>query len=477
MIDRRTGLSLLITAALLSTTLSAFAQAPENLETRYRKTGDRIIQAAMLNEGAWEKLAHLCDRIGPRLSGSAGYDEAVRWAVQQMKTDGLQNVMTPPVKVPCWVRGREQAALVEPFSRALHVLGLGGSVPTPAGGLVARVVVVKSFEELEALAPETARGAIVLFNPPWEGYGRTVRYRSSGASRAAKAGAAGVLIRSVTPNSLQSPHTGMLNYEPNVPKIPAAALSVEDAAFLERLYSKAERPTVRLELESQSLPDADSANVVGEIRGSEKPEEIVVISAHLDSWDVGQGAHDDGGGCVVALESAHLIQSLGLKPRRTIRVVLFANEENGLQGGTAYREWVKSEIKHHVAAIELDSGVEKPQGFGASFLNLDRESQARSDAFRKLGEIGKLLETMQSGTVSEGGGGADIGPLMREGVPGFALRSQGGSYFDWHHSAADTLDKVNPDYLRRNLAAATVLLYVLADMPDLLVSPEPPGTN
>jgi len=426
----------------------------------------------MQNDGAWEKLTQLCDQIGPRLSGSAEYEKAVRWAEQQMKADGLVNVCTPPVKVPWWVRGREQATLVQPFSRGLHVLGLGGSVPTPAGGLLARVVVVNDFEQFDALAPETVRGAIVLFNPPWDGYGRLARYRTSGPSQAAKVGAAGVLIRSVTPNSLQTPHTGMLHYEENAPKIPAAALSVEDAAFLERLYRNSQRPSVRLELDSRSLPDVDSANVIGEIRGSEKPEEIVVIGAHLDSWDVGQGAHDDGGGCVVAMEAARLIQSLGLKPRRTIRVVLFANEENGLRGAAAYREWVNSDVKRHVAAIELDAGVEKPQGFGASFLKLERESPTRAEAYRKLGEIGALLETIEAGTVTEGGGGADIGPLMRDGVPGLALRSQGGSYFDWHHSAADTLDKVNPDHLRRNLAAAAVLLYVLADMPEPLVVPE-----
>jgi len=455
---------------IVLSTAGALAGEPASLDTMYRETAEQITQAAMGNETAWERLAFVCDEIGPRLSGSAQYEQAVRWAVEQMKSDGLVDVSTPLVKVPHWVRGQERATLVYPFERKLHLLGLGGSVPTPAGGLLARVVVVNNFEQLDALSPESVRGAIVLFNPPYEGYGKTSRYRFSGPSRAAKAGAAAVLIRSVTQNSLQSPHTGMLSYDAANPRIPAAALSVEDAAYLERLFRTNRQPTVRLELESQTLPDVDSANVVGEIKGARRPEEIVVIGGHLDSWDVGQGAQDDAGGCVVAMEAARLIRSLGLKPRRTIRVVLFANEENGLRGATAYHDWIATDPRKHVAAIELDAGVEKPQGFGVSLLKLERQSPAWSEAFRRAREIGKLLEAIEAGTVSEGGGSADIGPLIRDGVPGFGIRSEGGSYFDWHHSAADTLDKVNPDHLRRNLAVAAVLLYVLADMPEPLVT-------
>ncbi len=255
------------------------------------------------------------------------------------------------------------------------MLGLGNSIGTPPEGLTAEAVVVRNFDELEALG-EKVRGKIVVYNAPFTTYGQTVGYRGSGASRASKYGAVAAIVRSVTPTSLQTPHTGALRYSDESPKIPAAAVTIEGAEMLQRMYDRGERPRLRLKMEAHFLPDAESANVVAELKGSEKPEEIVLVSGHFDSWDVGQGAHDDGGGCIVSWEVARLLKSLNLRPRRTIRVVLFTNEENGLRGGTGYRDAHKAEVGQHVLAIESDSGVFRPTGFG---LSDTASPQARAD--------------------------------------------------------------------------------------------------
>ena len=406
-----------------------------------------------------EKLSYLCDRIGNRLSGSPGLEKAVTWAAAQMRADGLSNVVTPHVKVPHWVRGAESASLVEPVMRPLNILGLGGSVATPKRGITADVVPVSSFDELDKKGRAAIEGKIVLFNVPYEGYGRTVAYRMSGASRAARLGAVATLVRSVTPTSLQSPHTGALEYQDGFPKIPAAAVTIEDALMIQRLVESGTNVVVHLEMEAHMLPDADSANVIGEIPGTEHPEEIVAIGGHIDSWDVGAGAQDDGSGIITALEAAHIIHKLGLKPRRTLRVVFWTNEENGGAGGRAYREWAGDTVKNHVASIEMDGGAEKPLGFGLSASG-DMQSM-----LARVREIGPLLDRIEAGSMQPGGGGADIGPLMMDGVPGFALRTVGTHYFDWHHSRADTVDKVKLEDLRANIAAMAVMSYVLADMP------------
>jgi carboxypeptidase Q len=409
-----------------------------------------------------DKLTYLCDRIGHRLSGSPALDQAVAWAAAQMKTDGLANVVTPRVKVPHWVRGNESAALVEPVSRSLNILGLGGSVGTPKKGITAEVVPVSSFEELAKKGRNAIQGKIVLFNVPYESYARTVVYRTGGPSRAARLGAIAVLVRSITPVSIQSPHTGTLEYSDGAPRIPAAAVTIEDALVIQRLVDAGSTVSVHLEMEAHTLPDADSANVIGEIPGREKPEEVVVIGGHLDSWDVGAGAQDDGTGCITALEAAHLIYKAGLRPRRTLRVVFWTNEENGGAGGQAYREWVGEAVKNHIAAIEMDGGAERPLGFG---LTANGDMQAM---LAKASEIGNLLRRVDAGSVQSGGGGADIAPLMRDGVPGLAVRTAGTHYFEWHHTRADTVDKVNLDDLRANIAAMAVMAYVLADMPESL---------
>ena len=334
----------------------------------YRTIAARILAAARADRGAYDKLAQLTDRIGHRLSGSPELDRAIAWATRAMTDDGLE-AHTEKVMVPHWVRGAEDAALVAPVARPLRIVGLGGTVATPRAGIDAPVVVVHDWKELEA-AGDRVKGAIVLYDvamPAWteengSGYGKVVEFRWQGAMRAAKQGAVGVLMRSVTAHSLCSPHTGAMGYDDKVAKIPAAAISVEDSALIDRLARRG-AVTVHLHLESQQLPDAESANVIGELRGRERPDEIVVLGGHIDSWDVGQGAHDDGAGIVTMMEALAVLKKLGVAPRRTIRAVLFTNEENGLRGGKAYAEHHKDELARTVLAIEADSGGFTPRGF------------------------------------------------------------------------------------------------------------------
>ncbi|MDH5589550.1 MAG: M20/M25/M40 family metallo-hydrolase, partial [Gemmatimonadota bacterium] len=288
-------------------------------------------------------------------------------------------------------------------------------------------------------------------------YGETVQYRGNGAVWAAQAGAVASLVRSVGPASLQTPHTGGMRYDPDVPRIPHAALTVEDAQMLHRMQERGERIEVHLSMEAQTLPDAPSRNVVAEIVGSEFPDEVVVLGGHSDSWDVGQGAMDDGGGIVVAWEAVRLMKALGLRPRRTVRVVLWTNEENGLRGGTRYAEDHADE--RHVLAMESDGGVFKPAGFG--FTGSDR-------AYEMVREVGRLLDGIGSGTITRGGGGADIGPLMRTGVPGMGLSVDGTKYFWYHHTDADTIDKLDPDEVALCVATMAVMAYVVADLPEAL---------
>jgi carboxypeptidase Q len=426
----------------------------------YRERAARIIGAALTDDTAYRRLAWLTDRIGHRLSGSAALGRAVEWATAEMRRDRLDNVRAEKVTVPHWVRGEESLELLEPVGRTLPMLGLGGSEGTPAEGVTGEVVVVRSFDELDALG-ERARGKVVLYNVPFTTYGQTVAYRGAGASRAARHGAVAALVRSVGPISLQTPHTGSLRYLENTPRIPAAGVTIEGAELLQRMYDRGERPRVRLKMQARFLPDAESANVVAELRGRERPEEVVLVGAHLDSWDVGQGAHDDGGGCIVAWEVARLLKELNLRPRRTIRVVLFTNEENGLRGGTAYRDAHRAALPNHVLAIESDSGVFRPTGFG---LSASATPQARAD----MQEIAKLLSGIRADRINPDGGGADISPIMAEGVNGASLDVDGSRYFDIHHTHADTLDKVSPQELAACVAAMAVMAYVVADMPDRL---------
>ncbi len=425
---------------------------------QYRDVADRIIDAALSDSGAYRRLAVLTDRFGPRFSGTDNLERAIDWILDQMRTDGLESVRGEPVMVPRWVRGEESAELLEPRRRRLPMLGLGGSIGTPAQGIMAPVLVVQSFDDLSRRAAE-ARGKIVLFNVPFTNYGETVRYRGAGAVAAARAGAVASLIRSVTPYSQQTPHTGGMSYNDSVPRIPHAAITVEDAAMLQRMQDRGERIVVRLSMSAQTLPDAPSRNVVAELRGSQQPNQVVVLGGHIDSWDVGQGAMDDGGGSVVSWEAVRLLKRLGLAPRRTIRVVLWTNEENGLRGGTGYRDAHASELSNHVLAIESDGGVFAPSGFG--FGGADA-------AFATVREIGSLLQPIGAGEITRGGGGADIGPLAREGVPVMGLSVEGSRYFYYHHTDADTMDKLDPREMALCVATIAVMAYVVADLPESL---------
>ncbi len=467
------ALLLALALALLLTGSPASALPPDD-------PVPRILGAALVDQDGWEKLEHLTTVIGHRLSGSPQLEEAIVWASEAMRDEGLENVRTPEVMVPYWVRGEESAELLAPQRRPLPILGLGRSVGTPEGGIEAPVVVVESFDHLDLLPDEEIEGRIVVYAVPWEGYGGTVIYRSAGASRAAARGAVAVLVRSATGRSLSTPHTGALRYDEAEPMIPAAAITPEDAEWMKRVAQRGEEIRVRLTMGAKTLPDAASANVIAEIVGSELPDEVVVMGGHYDSWDVGQGAHDDGAACMAAWHALTLIHRLGLRPRRTLRVVLWTNEENGLRGGQAYRDSLGDDVASHVAAIEMDSGVETPLGLGLGLVGIDAESgdPVYEGAYEALRAMAAPLEAIGAGTISRGGGGADIGPLMRDGVPGLGMRTVGEHYFDWHHTWADTLDKVDPQDFRKAVALLAVMGWSLAESPDRLVPAEwtpPPG--
>lgn len=436
---------------------------------QYRDAANRIVRAALAQNQAYERLEYLCIRFGHRLSGSAALEKAIDWAVETMKSDGQENVRREKVMVPHWVRGRESVTLLEPRIEPLEMLGLGGSVGTPPEGITAPVIVVSDEEELEALG-DRVRGKIVLFNkimPDYDpahgsGYGTTVRYRVHGARMAAERGAVASLIRSVTAKSLNTPHTGQMRYGDDTKQIPSAALTIEGAETITRLQALGIPVVLNLKMEAKTFPDAESANVVAELRGSTWPQEVIVIGGHYDSWDVGHGAHDDGGGCIVAMEAINVLRKLNMIPRRTIRVVLWTNEENGLRGGRAYAKDHAQELANHVAAIELDSGVFRPTGFGLGCKDEDRQRIAAD----QLQEILDLIKPSISGLTSKtGGGGADISPMRDAGVVLIGHRAEGSKYFDYHHTAADTIDKVDPLELDQNVAVLATVAYILADMP------------
>ena len=433
-------------------------QAPEWLDV-YRAPASRIIGEALSDTFAWNRLAELSDTFGHRLSGSSALEQAIQWAAEEMRRDGLENVRLDPVMVPHWVRGREAARVVRPVAQELVMLGLGGSVGTPPEGVEAEALLVGSFDELDARAAEVA-GKIVVYNVPFTTYTQTVRYRTTGASRAARHGAVASLVRSVGPKGHRTPHTGALSYTDDDPRIPAAAITVEDTTLLQRLQDRGTPPTVHLMMEAQTLPDVESANVIGEIRGREYPDEVVVVGGHIDSWDVGTGSSDDGGGCIVTWDALRILQKLGLRPRRTLRVVLWTNEENGLRGGLAYRDRYADQLDDHVMMLESDSGVFRPLGFGFTGNRRARET---------VETIASLLTGIDADRVGPTGGGADIGPSVRAAnIPSLSLDVDGSAYFSVHHTPADTMDMIDPTEVARNVAAVAVMAYVIADLPDRL---------
>jgi carboxypeptidase Q len=456
---RRLLLVLVIAVTIGASDARLRGQSPPAWLDPYRDPAARLIGEATGNTFAWNRLAVLTDSIGNRLSGSPQLGRAIDWAVAEMKRDGLENVHAEKVMVPHWVRGSESADLVEPARHQMVMLGLGNSVGTRAEGLQADVLTVHSFNELDALAPQ-AKGKIVFFNVAYTAYEETVTYRSEGPSRAARVGAAAVLVRAIGPPGLRTPHTGALQYAADAPPIPAAAITTEDADRLQRIAARGERVVVRLKMDAHFEPDAESANVVGELRGREKPDEVVVVGGHIDSWDVGAGASDDGGGCVVTWEALRLMKKLNLRPRRTVRVVLWTNEENGTRGGNAYRDQHRAELANHVMMLESDNGVFRPLGFGFS---------GGETARQKLKAIATLLRGVGADSIVPGGGGADINPSTREAaIPGLALAVDESKYFLIHHTPADTVDKIDPVEMARCAAAIAVVTYVVADLPERL---------
>ena len=437
--------------------LSLFAQSPTWVD-QYRPAAQRLIAESQSSDFAWQRLAELTDTYGPRLSGSVGLERAIDWAVETMQKDGFDNVRKESVMVPKWVRGRESLTLIEPIGQPLPMLGLGNSVGTGVEGVTGDVIVIGSFDELEARSADV-KGRIVLFNVAFTNYGQTVQYRSTGPSRAARHGAIAVLVRSVGPVGLRTPHTGATTYTPNVPMIPAAAITVEDALRFQRLQDRGVPIRVRLNMDAHFEPDVESFNVIGELTGREFPNELVVVGCHFDSWDVGAGASDDGGGCIVTWEALRLMKKLDLRPRRTVRVVLWTNEENGLRGGNAYRDAHLAELKDHVLLLESDGGVFDPAGFG--FTGPDA-------ARAQVTAIASLLTSLGADRIAPAGGGADIGPSAQAGGIPTMSHLVGGDYFLIHHTPADTIDRITPKQMSDNAAAIAVMTYVIAEMPSRL---------
>ena len=439
-----------------------------------RTAAEAIRDRALRESRAIEWVERLTSEVGPRLAGSAGDRAAGPWGKALLESLGFSNVRIEPVPVKVWERVAESGEVTAPFRQKLALTALGGSVPTPREGVEAEVVEVASLEALDELlrvSPGACRGKIVFFNRKMErgrsmnDYGAVVPIRGKGASRAAAAGAIGVLIRSVGTDSNRLPHTGAMGYEKDVPKVPAAALAVPDAGLLARLVARGRPVRVRFTLDCGDRPDAVSANVIGEVRGRDLPEEIVIVAGHLDSWDLGTGAVDDAAGCAIAIEAARLVSTSARRPRRTIRVVLFANEENGLAGGTTYVAAHAAEMPRHAAAFEADSGAGAPVGF---------IWKAGPGAAGVIDHLARLLVPLRAGKATYGGaGGADISPLLKLGVPLFGLTQDSSAYFDVHHTANDTFDKVDRATLDRATAAMAALLYAVADLPATLpVIPE-----
>jgi carboxypeptidase Q len=430
----------------------------QTITDKQRGDTKRLIDAALSDTSAWDRLAELTDRFGSRLSGSKALEDAIDWILTQMKKDGLANVRGEPVMVPHWVRGTESAMLVTPRSTPLHMIGLGMSVGTPATGITAPVLVVESFDDLQKHAAE-AKGKIVLFDHPFpldvapmEGYRQAVAYRGGAPAAAAKVGAVAALIRSVSSFSIQNPHTGSTRYDTTMAKVPAAALSVEDAEMLHRMQRRGEKITVNLKMSAQTLPDAPSRNVVAELRGTEKPDEVVVLGGHIDSWDVGNGAMDDGGCSVAAWEAVRLMSKLGLKPKRTIRVVLWTNEENRGRGGRGYRDAHLAELPKHTVAMECDNGVFKPLGFRF-------QGSAAGLEFAKV--VGSVAGASR---IVSGEGEADVGPILQRGVPGLALDVDDTKYFWYHHSSGDMMNVIDKGELAQCIAMMAAMAYVIADL-------------
>ena len=440
-------------------------QQSAGLDSSYFEIAKRMLTHGLQTCEAYDMLDELTTMAGPRLSGSEGAQKAVNLTGKMMYVRDFENVRREPIIVPHWVRGPvEEAKIVEGPKRMaipLNICALGGSIATPPDGLEAEVIEVKSFDELKSLGKKAA-GKIIFFNRPmdrtkfdsFEAYGGAVDQRSRGAVEAAKVGGVGALVRSMTLAIDEVPHTGVMIYADTVKKVPAAAISTLDANILSDLLKSEKSVKVRMKLTCETLPDMESGNVIGEITGTEKPKEIIVVGGHLDSWDKGTGAHDDGAGCVQAIEALNIIKKLGLKPKRTIRAVMFMNEENGTRGGKGYPVAPQREGERHIAAMESDRGGFAPRGLSV---------QGDSILYQKVLRWKPLFETLFAGHIVRGGSGVDVAPLVEKGAAGFGLIVENHRYFDYHHSAKDTIDKVNPRELEMGAVVMAMLCYLISE--------------
>ncbi len=453
--------------------LSGLAQSPTPTPTLYSSRTlanmEKLQRAALSSNYSYQKTAYMTNNIGPRLSGSAQAERAVEWVADEMKQLGLK-VSLQKLSVPHWVRGEEKGALTSWTGMAkgskqrIALTALGFSVATPKEGLEAEIVVVNSFEELNKLGRKAVEGKMVLFNYKFDrtlaaagfggnAYGLATRYRGGGASAAAKHGAVAALVRSAGGSQNRLPHTGAMNYAEGVKKIPAAALAYEDADLIAYL-AKAGKVKMKLLLTPQTLPNKTSYNVIADLKGSEKPDEIVLVSGHLDSWDLGTGALDDAVGVANAMQVPYLLKRLKIRPKRTIRFVAFMNEENGFVGARTYAE--EADIPKHFAAIESDLGASHPIGFIFA---------GKRSALPLLAPISKILSSQGASQIDvRRRASSDISTLTAKGVPSFGPWFDTRTYFNYHHNAADTLDKVKPKELKENGAIMAVLAYGLANL-------------
>lgn len=427
----------------------------------YGDVAKAIINRAVYGEAqnrSYERLALLVDTVGSRLSGSQSLEKAIQIMYQNLQKDKLENVHLEPVKIPHWERGEESAVMLEPRVHKMAILGLGSSIGTPPEGITAEVLVVTSFDELRKRAPE-ARGKIVVYNQPYSDYSTSVQYRVNGAVEAAKVGALASLIRSVASFSIYSPHTGVQEYKDGVRKIPTACITVEDAEMMSRMVSRGSRVVVRLKMGAKNYPDANSFNTVAEIIGRKHPEQVVLVSGHLDSWDVGQGAMDDGGGAFISWEALSLIKDLGLRPKRTLRLVLWTAEEQGGVGAFQYYQQHKANISNYSLVMESDLGTFLPSG-----LQFTGSEKARAI----MAEVMKLLQPINVTQLFPAGEGTDINFWIQAGVPGASLLDDLYKYFSFHHTHGDTMTVMDPKQMNVAAAVWAVVSYVIADLEEML---------
>ncbi|WP_080058900.1 M28 family peptidase [Spirosoma aerolatum] len=446
----------LITLLLSLTVSYGCAQTADSVAIR------KIYDEALTHGKSYEWLRYLTKQIGPRLSGSAGAQKAVDWTKWIMEQQGFDRVFLQEVMVPHWVRGAKEEAYIQNGKQKITVpiAALGGSVATGPKGINAGVIEVKSFAELRAMSPDKVKGKIVFYNRPmdptkintFEAYGGAVEQRANGATEAAKLGAVGAIVRSMTNIHDDFPHVGGMRYATGVALIPTAAISTNGADLLSKLLQENPSLTFYFKQNCETLPDAKSYNVVGEMKGTEKPDEIIVVGGHLDSWDLAEGAHDDGAGCVQSIEVLRILKTLGIRPKRTIRAVMFMNEENGLKGGVQYADLAKKNNENHIAAVESDNGGFTPRGFGIVGSPLQR---AKVMLWKPLLAPYGLLE------IGPGGGGADIGPLAQLGTVLFGFKPDSQRYFDYHHTAADKFETVSQRELELGAASMAALVYLL----------------